>query len=78
MLAQSRQIDLLLTDVMMPGISGPELADQLVSRRKDLTLLYMSGYDRNLIAGKVAAGANFLAKPFTFPALLSKVSDLLG
>jgi len=77
-LAQSAQVDLLLTDVVMPGVSGPELADRITMKSPSLTVLYMSGYDSELVAAKVAAGANFLQKPFTPKSLLTRVAELLG
>jgi two-component system cell cycle sensor histidine kinase/response regulator CckA len=43
--AQHPEIDLLLTDVVMPGMSGPELMDQVRKSRPDLTVLFLSGYD---------------------------------
>jgi two-component system, cell cycle sensor histidine kinase and response regulator CckA len=45
-------IDLLLTDVIMPGMSGPELVGTLRSRRPQMTIVFMSGYDNELIAKK--------------------------
>jgi len=70
-------IDILLTDVVMPGISGPDLAAQLGKTRSDFMILYMSGYDRNLIS-RHAREASFLPKPFTPHALTSRIAELLG
>lgn len=73
------QIDLVLTDIVMPDMSGPRLADVLLARRKDLKLIYMSGYTEDAIArSRLVAGAPFLQKPFTAAALCRKVREVLG
>jgi two-component system cell cycle sensor histidine kinase/response regulator CckA len=73
-------IDVLLTDVVMPGISGPELARQLVERRPALKVIYMSGYTEATIAhhGVLNPGIAFLNKPFTSETLGRKIRDVLG
>jgi CheY-like chemotaxis protein len=65
------QIDLLLSDVVMPGIGGPELAVRLRMRRPTLRVLLMSGYDEHSLATGGAGYASFIAKPFR-PELLSQ------
>ena len=72
-------IDLLLTDVVMPGGSGRELADRITAIRPGLKVLYMSGYpEYGGSSGSVLEpGVPFLAKPFTRAALLSTIEDLL-
>ena len=76
---RSQPIDLLLTDVVMPGMSGPELVGRLRSVRPNLPVLYMSGYDRDLIDQKtLETAAGFLPKPFGPRALLEGVDQLLG
>ena len=71
-------IDLLVTDVVMPRLSGPELAQQLRSLRPGLEVLYMSGYnDSQLVTrGLEQADVNLLAKPFTPDELAEQVAQL--
>ncbi len=73
------KIHLLLTDVIMPGISGRELAKRLSARHPALRILYMSGYTYNVIAqgGTLERGVAFLQKPFTPSALIEKVREVL-
>jgi CheY-like chemotaxis protein len=71
-------IDLLLTDVVMPGMSGKELAEQLGRLRPDMRVLFMSGYLADLLErGAIAAGIPFLEKPFTAVQLLKEVRRAL-
>jgi CheY-like chemotaxis protein len=72
--AQGQTIDLLITDVMLPGIRGPELARRLQQAAPRLTALFISGFTGE---EQVPAGARFLAKPFTLAALLEKVREAL-
>jgi DNA-binding NtrC family response regulator len=73
------EIHLLLTDVVMPGMSGHELAKRLTARHRNLRVLYMSGYTYNFIAedGTLEEGAAFLQKPFTPQVLAQKVRETL-
>jgi PAS domain S-box-containing protein len=72
-------IHLLLTDVIMPGMNGRELANQLTQRRPEIKVLYMSGYTENAIGhnGTLDAGITLLQKPFTLSALAAKVREVL-
>ena len=72
-------IHLLLTDVVMPGLSGPELADQLFARRPGIRVLYMSGYPGDAVVqhGALPHGSSFLQKPFSPDGLARKVRDVL-
>lgn len=76
---QKGRIDLLVTDVMMPLMSGRELADRLLSLRPELRVLYVSGYtdDAMLQSGSFPPGTAFLQKPFTLGSLLGKVREVL-
>jgi CheY-like chemotaxis protein len=77
--AHPGHIDLLVTDVIMPGPSGVELAARLKSTRTDVNVLFMSGYTDNAIVrnGLLADEAAFLQKPFTPHDLLRKVRQVL-
>jgi CheY-like chemotaxis protein len=72
-------IDLLLTDVVMPGVSGPELANQLVDRRPTLRVVYMSGYTDEAIVhhGILEPGVILLNKPLTSETLGRRVREAL-
>jgi PAS domain S-box-containing protein len=76
---QNGKIDLLLTDVVMPGTSGRELARRMAARVQKLRVLFMSGYTDNVIAqgGVLEAGVSFLQKPFSPRTLAAKVREVL-
>jgi two-component system cell cycle sensor histidine kinase/response regulator CckA len=73
------RIQLLLTDVIMPGISGRELAKKLSAKNPGMRILYMSGYTYNVIAqnGTLERGVAFLQKPFAPGVLAEKVREVL-
>jgi two-component system, cell cycle sensor histidine kinase and response regulator CckA len=75
----SGKVQLLLTDVVMPYMSGLVLADDLLKLRPSIKILYMSGYTENAVVcdGVVGAGVQFIAKPFTSGELMAKVREVL-
>jgi CheY-like chemotaxis protein len=74
------KIDLVITDVVMPGIGGRELIRQLLELRPEIKVLYLSGYTEDAITseGTIARDAAFLQKPFTLKNLSKKVREVLG
>ena len=73
-------IDLLITDVIAPGMSGPMLADKLTELQPDLKVLYISGYDNTHVVQKyvVEKGHALLSKPFTVEEMKQKVREMLS
>jgi two-component system cell cycle sensor histidine kinase/response regulator CckA len=80
-IAQSHEgsIDLLVSDVVMPGLSGPNLAQRIVRLRPSIRVLYVSGYSSQAVegAGSVSPNARFLPKPFARSVLVTKVRECL-
>ena len=72
-------IDLLITDVIMPGMNGRDLANELQSRFKNLKCLFISGYTADVIAhhGVLDDGMQFLQKPFSMEALAEKIRGII-
>jgi PAS domain S-box-containing protein len=72
-------LHLLLTDVVMPGISGPRLAEQLQAERPDLLLIFMSGYAATTLEQKILLdpASAFLQKPFTTEQLMRRLREVL-
>jgi two-component system cell cycle sensor histidine kinase/response regulator CckA len=72
-------IDMLITDVVMPGMSGRELAKQLSASDPGIKVLFLSGYTEDAVVhqGVLEAGTAFLQKPFTLQMLSRKVREVL-
>jgi len=72
-------IDLMLADLVLPGMGGPELADELRPARPDMRVLYISGYHNDARVRRLEqAGKAFFPKPFTAAAIAAKVGELLA
>jgi signal transduction histidine kinase/DNA-binding response OmpR family regulator len=78
-LSGDQRIDLLFTDVVLPGRSGRALADEAEKLRPGLKVLFTTGYSRNAIVhhGRLDAGVQLITKPFTFDQLAARVRDTL-
>ncbi len=74
------KIDMLLSDVVMPGMDGTRLAAALAEERPGLKVLYVSGYSRDHISdrGVLAQGVNFMQKPYRPSELAAEVRRILG
>jgi CheY-like chemotaxis protein len=75
-----KHIDLLVTDIIMPGMNGRDLAAQLSATHPGLRTLFMSGYTADVIGhhGILEPGTHFIQKPFSLPDLASTVQQILG
>jgi signal transduction histidine kinase/DNA-binding response OmpR family regulator len=75
----SRRIHLLITDVLLPGINGWELSNELLKKRQSIKTLFISGYDHEEIikTGKIRTEDGFLSKPFSSEQLAAKIRDIL-
>ncbi|MEK6631295.1 MAG: response regulator, partial [Acidobacteriota bacterium] len=73
-------VHMMLTDVVMPGIGGRELAARMAEARPDIKVLYMSGYtdDAMLRHGVVDSTVHFIAKPYSIQELTRKVREVLN
>jgi len=73
------EIDLLITDMIMPGMNGRDLSEQLLFVNPAMKCLFMSGYTANVMANRCAMENNmhFLQKPFTIQSLAAKVREAL-
>ncbi len=73
-------IELVVTDVVMPGMTGAALAERLRERKPGLRVLYVSGYPADLATGErlVPYGAALLTKPFTGAELVARIREVLG
>jgi CheY-like chemotaxis protein len=72
--------DLLLTDVVMPGMNGRQLAEQLLAKHPQTKVLYMSGYTDDIIVrhGVLDGKVSFIGKPYTLEQLASKLREVLS
>src|SRR5688500_17456418 len=75
--AHAGKIDLLLSDMYMPGLRGPEVAQALAPKRPGVRVLFMSGYADQDSRSGVPVDANFLNKPFSGQELAAKVEEVL-
>lgn len=75
----SANIDLVIADINLPGMTGPEFAEWLAAMNKSFEILYMSGYSQQAVIsdGSIKKGANFLAKPFRPSDLAQKIRSIL-
>lgn len=74
------EVDLLLTDVVAPGMSGPMIADELAALRPDIKVLFMSGYDGTQVVQRyvIERGYSLLIKPFTMAQLEAQILLVLN
>ena len=77
--ARKGDVDVLITDLVMPGIGGRELARQCGALREDLKVIYLSGYTRDSLLSQETfeEGTEFIEKPFTRDAILDRISRVL-
>jgi two-component system, cell cycle sensor histidine kinase and response regulator CckA len=76
----SGKIDLMVTDVVMPGMSGGQLAELLADKYSDMKMLFVSGYSEQVVLRHkiLDVHGNFLQKPFTLKSLAAKIREVLG
>jgi len=74
------KIDLMITDVVMPGMSGGQLAELLAGKYSAMKVLFVSGYSEKVVLRHkiLDVQTNFLQKPFTLKALAMKIREVLG
>jgi YesN/AraC family two-component response regulator len=79
LVVDTSKIDLLVADVVAPGMSGPVLAERLTARQPDLKVLYISGYDHSHVVQTyvLSRGCELLSKPFTASELMEAVKKLV-
>lgn len=74
---ENKEIDLLITDVMMPDMDGPTLAQRMRQDSPDLRIIFISGYTEEKLKDHMGKGISFLPKPFTLKQLAAKVKEAL-
>jgi YesN/AraC family two-component response regulator len=76
----SGQIHALLTDLVLPDMTGTKLSEQIVALRPQVKVLYVSGYTENVIVhrGVLDPGKSFLQKPYSKEVLLNRIRELLA
>lgn len=79
LLEANPDIDLLLSDVVAPGMSGPMIAERIAALRPDIKVLFMTGYDATQVVQRfiVEKGYSLIVKPFTMDQLAVKIQALL-
>ncbi len=75
---ENQKIDLLVTDVVMPNMDGPTLAQRMRQTSPGLKIIFMSGYTEDKLKDHMGENIFFLPKPFTLKQLAAKVKDVLG
>jgi CheY-like chemotaxis protein len=77
---RAASIDVVVTDIVMPGLSGPDLIENIKASRPNLAVVFMSGYteDTSLLSGIISGDAVYLPKPFTAEQLAAKVREALA
>jgi len=77
--SMTERIDILVTDVVMPGMNGRALYDAISAKRPDIKVLYMSGYtaNANISRGVLDSGINYIQKPFSIATISAKVREVL-
>ena len=77
--ADSFRVDLLLTDIVMPGMNGRQLAREMQNRLSALKVLFITGYSRDAVVhqGRLDSGVSLLQKPLSQTILAAKIRDLL-
>jgi two-component system cell cycle sensor histidine kinase/response regulator CckA len=75
---ENKHLDLLVTDVVMPVMDGPTLAQRMRQNNPDLKIIFISGYTEDKLKDYMSPNTYFLPKPFTLKQLAAKVKDVLG